>query len=161
MREIILTRGMVTVVDDEDYEWLNQWKWQAHENKRGVYYAVRNAWIKETKGRERMAIHRMILGLSAGDPRKGDHINHDGLDNRRANLRIATHGQNVQNSRRRRDNTSGFKGVSWDKEASKWQAYIFSDKRRRLLGRFKTKEEAHAAYCVAAQALWGEFSHFG
>lgn len=87
-----------------------------------------------------------------------DHINGIRDDNRFVNLREATRAQNMANSRRLHSNTSGFKGVSFDKRDGRWRAYIRGNQRRHHLGSFDTPEEAHAAYCAAAAELFGEFA---
>jgi len=98
------------------------------------------------------------------NPPKGvvvDHINGDSLDCRRANMRICTNVENVRNSRKRSDNTSGYKGVSIDKETrlkKRWRAYINYKGKRMCLGRHMTKEDAAKAYNVAAKKYFGEFA---
>jgi hypothetical protein len=86
-----------------------------------------------------------------------DHINGDPADNRLCNLRLATHQQNLRNARRPRHNTSGFKGVSFRHGRGTWHASIKTGGKPRHLGDFSTAVEAHAAYCAAAQELFGEF----
>jgi hypothetical protein len=93
-------------------------------------------------------LHRMVLGLSADDPRKGDHINGDTLDCRRSNLRIVTTAQNAQNQGSRRG-SSTYRGVTWDKARQKWMATGFLDGRHKTIGRFDTEEEA-----ASASAAW-------
>lgn len=90
-----------------------------------------------------------------------DHINGVGSDNRISNLRLASHTENMRNTRKRADNTSGFKGVSHAKHAKRWRAKIQSHQKQRYLGCFDTPEEAHAAYCKAAAELYGEFANTG
>jgi len=87
-----------------------------------------------------------------------DHIDGNPYNNKFANLRLATPRQNQCNQRRRCDNTSGLKGVSWSEERQKWQTGIQVNGKRIGLGRFNTKEEAYAAYCEAARRLHGEFA---
>ena len=96
------------------------------------------------------------MGLGRGDKSVVDHINGNGLDNRKANLRIASATENGRNRRRHSNNTSGFKGVKKDK--GRWVANIGGSKNRIRLGSFETPEEAHAAYCEAANRLHGEFA---
>jgi hypothetical protein len=91
-------------------------------------------------------------------PEQVDHINGDPSDNRWANLRLATQSQNQANARRRSDNTSGYKGVSWDARSRKWSAEILVGGRRVRLGRFGCPAEAHAAYVRTAEKLSGEFA---
>jgi hypothetical protein len=87
-----------------------------------------------------------------------DHENQDGLDNRRANLRIATRSQNNANQRRRKDNTSGYKGVVWHKRERRWQAQIQVEGKCLYLGGFDDPKDAAQAYNVAAFTHFGEFA---
>ena len=95
-QEIALTQGFKTQVDDEDYERLSDFIWYAHPDHRGQYLVYVHA---NHDGRTYL-MHRMIMGLKHGDRRQVDHINHDCLDNRRQNLRIVTHSENLANRRR-------------------------------------------------------------
>lgn len=105
MKEIPLTKGKIALVDDTDYDWLIQWKWHAWTAK-GKWFA-----ISQEKEGHKMKMHRLIM--NAPDGLQVDHRNHNGLDNRRENLRICTNTENSRNRRIRRDNTTGFKGVHW------------------------------------------------
>ncbi|MBK6599171.1 MAG: HNH endonuclease [Proteobacteria bacterium] len=87
-----------------------------------------------------------------------DHVNGDRSDNRIENLRVCTISENRWNSKKRVRNTSGFKGVSWDVNRKMWIAQIMANRKNYMLGRFKTPEEAHLAYIVAANRLHGEFA---
>ena len=106
-------------------------------------------------------MHRYLLGLEYGDPRKGDHKDTDRRNNRRGNLRICTVAQNVRNSGLRRDNTSGLKGVSWVNKYQKWIARIANQGQKIHLGYFDDPDKAYAAYCKAALELHGEFANLG
>ncbi len=99
---------------------------------------------------------RIILGAAPGV--FVDHISRDTLDNRRANLRIATHGQNMANTPAYRCNKSGFKGVYQDSRSSAWTAQIRYDKRLYWLGTFILAEDAARAYDARAREVWGEFA---
>ena len=153
-KEIPLSQGMVATVDDEDYEWLNQVQWYWGQRDIGSGYAQRNVKVGGKSTTQRM--HRLILGEVEG--RHSDHVNLDGLDNRRANLRVCTHTENNRNSRKRKDNTSGYMGVSWYARRKKWQAIIGADREKHWLGYFDDIEEAARAYDAAALALHGEFA---
>ncbi len=155
-RTIPLTQGQVAMVDAEDYDRINQWKWSAHwDPKGGYYYAVRGYWLNGKIIRVIMA--REIMHCPKG--MEVDHINHDTLDNRRStNLRIATHAENCRNRGLHGRNTSGYKGVHWNKEQRRWRARIMFDGKRKLLGDFKTLEEARAAYAAAAMQYHGKFA---
>ena len=154
-RLIPLTRDQVAKVDAADFDWLSQWKWQAHfaPNTRTFYARRDERFSRGPKGRRTIYMHRLILGIV--DDAKGDHRSGDTLDNRRGNLRCATHSQNSRNQIRPRDNTSGFIGVC--PFAGKWQAYIRVDGKKKHLGSFSTPEEASAVRTSAAREHYGEF----
>lgn len=99
--------------------------------------------------------HRLIMGCP---PSRVDHIDHDPLNNRRSNLRLASAAQNAFNAYRHRDNQSGFKGVYFDKQTQMWRSQIMANGKRYSLGRFATAKEAAAAYDIAASNLHGEFA---
>ena len=105
--------------------------------------------------------HRVVWAMYFCRWPKGhlDHINRQRTDNRIVNLREATNTENCRNSRMKANNTSGFKGVDWLKKHKKWRATIRVDRKQYHLGLFDTPEEAHAAYCTAADAWHGEFAH--
>ncbi len=140
--EIALTQGKVALVDPEDYEWLSKFKWYAHKESNTLFYAVR----KENTIR----MHRVIIRACKGQ--EVDHINGNALDNRKSNLRIATHSQNMANCHKVWAK-SGFRGVTWQKSGKKWQAQLAS----KYLGVFNTPEEAHERWKVAAKEAFGEF----
>src|SRR5690606_9742185 len=150
-REIILNNGDRTIVDAADYDWLNQWKWSARKGSHTTYVQRRNP---ETKSTEYM--HRLIMGAEKGQ--EVDHIDRNGLNNTRANLRLATSSQNKINQRLRRVNTSGYRGVYWHRRGKKWAAQIWVDKEVRYLGLFVGKEEAAKAYDAAAKQYHGEYA---
>lgn len=158
-RTIPLSRGQCAIVDASDYDWLAQWKWHAHWNPHTrSFYAVRN--VRLSKGKQtRESMHRLILGLPFRDERKGDHIA-SGLTlfNVRANLRIANDAENARNSRKRKDNTSGIKGVSLRKRTGRWVAQISFNKRVISLGEFTTIEAAQERYRQVSEELHGEFA---
>jgi hypothetical protein len=143
VREIELTRGFVALVDDEDFGALSGQKWTASVRPGRIYAQTRS-----------VLMHRLILGNPAGDV---DHRNGNGLDNRRANLRVASRSLNNANSRGRAG-TSRFKGVSWCRRDNRWQAGIQQNGQRKALGRFDTEVDAALAYDEAARSLFGEFA---
>ena len=112
MKEIQLTQGKVALVDDEDYEYLNQWKWYANEWKGGKLYAVRNV----RKNKQYIGYESMHRLLSSNKDKKlvTDHINGNTLDNRKSNLRICTISENTKNRQIQKNNKSGFKGVRYN-----------------------------------------------
>lgn len=151
MKEIELTQGKVALVDDEDYEALMQYKWFALYDGWN-WYAKRGRRKSDGLGPCKIWMHRIILKLADGE--RADHINRNGLDNQRSNLRVATRSQNAANSKRRSTNTSGYKRVSFRKDHGKWQAHIGS----RRIGYFNTPLEAAIAYNEAALEFYGEFA---
>lgn len=154
MKTIPLSKGKVAIVDNEHFEAINQFKWSAHS--RG--YAYRQAKGKDGKRRS-ILLHRFVMELAGREPgHRTDHINGERLDCRADNLRAATASQNGANSKRRINNTSGFKGVSWH-GCGKWQAYIrVHGESRRHLGLFDCKVQAACAYDAAARKAWGQFA---
>lgn len=150
--EIPLTHGVVALVDDEDYERvMAAGKWQAYPSGETAY-AKRG--VRRPDGVWRLlSLHTFLTGYTLTD-----HHNGNGLDNRRANLRPATHGQNCANRALQRNNTSGFKGVNWHSHSRKWKAQIRANGTKRHLGVFGTPEEAARAYDDAARELHGEFA---
>lgn len=161
-RLIPLTQGLWAIVNESDYRWLMQWKWCAVYDKRTrSFYACTRIYrrVPGVKGRqETIAMHRLILGLEAGDKHLGDHANQNTLDNRRKNLRVATSVQNEQNRKISVANTSGFKGVTFNKRVRKWCAYIRVNGKKINLGLRDTAEAAGALYAEAAQKYHGEFA---
>jgi hypothetical protein len=154
MATIDLTKGLRAIVDDEDHEWLSQYKWHVIQPGK-CQYAARD---KKTDGvREYVYMHRLVLGLQKGEKALVDHINMDSLDNRKENLRIATRAQNAWN-------TSGFggvsqfKGVSWHSQVQKWTAKIKVNGVSHYLGIFSEEMEAAEAYDKAAVSAHGEFA---
>ena len=146
---IPLSQGKHAIIDSRDLSLVDGYKWYATKNSHGFYASAWNS------GRA-IYMHRLIL--PAGDGLTPDHINRNGLDNRRSNLRLATGTQQVANTRLRSDNTSGYRGVSWDKLHSKWTADIYAYGKRYHLGRFASAASAARAYDEAAQELFGEFA---
>lgn len=155
-REIPLSRGLIAIIDEADFEWLNQWKWCAMRiRKSQKYYAVRSVWSNGK--RYHVLMHRQILGLAKGDPRKGDHVEPTAtLDNRRENLRIADAFQNQWNTRKKIQNTSGYKGVS--KCPAGWTIAITTRSQGRIRKNFKYLWDAAQAQMLLAYLYHGEFA---
>lgn len=141
------------LVDDEDYEWLNQWSWFFRNKKRR--YVVRQNWYD--KKSHTMSMHRQIM--NPPDSKLVDHINRDPRDNRKCNLRMCTSSQNSFNQKKRKNVTSKYKGVSYSKERNKWVCMITCKYKDYPLGRFKTEQEAAKKYNEKAKELFGEFAY--
>lgn len=137
MKRISLTKGAVTVVDDEDYDFLSRWRWKLHPQG----YACRSTWVD---GRYvTVLMHRVIA--QTPPHLQTDHINRDRLDNRRANLRNVTGSVNTMNQGLSPRNRSGVRGVSWDRQRGKWIVNTKHLGRYVHLGRFDSIEDAAAA----------------
>lgn len=162
MKKLRLSTGKITLVDDEDYELLRKYAWDADEKGYARRSANRhNADGKPSGKRRTIRMHRVIMGVSdAGRHIQVDHINGDKLDNRRANLRLCDSTQNKQNSRKYSGEfTSTFKGVSWHKQAKKWRSELRVNRELHFLGLFTDEGEAALAYDSAAKQNFGEFAY--
>jgi hypothetical protein len=150
MKEIQLTQGFVAIIDDGDFERVNQYKWQVLLSGKKAKYATRF----DNKNRKRIYLHRFITNADSGE--EIDHINHDGLDNRRENLRTCTREQNMRNRPTWR---KGYKGVRNSKsKRNPFTATIYANKRRNHLGSFPTAELAAMAYDEKAKEYFGAFA---
>jgi len=156
MKKIPLTQGKVALVDDEDYSYLNQYKWCAYKGGRH-YYASTNIRVSNSKWRF-AAMHRMVL--HAPDDVGVDHINGDGLDNRKLNLRLCTHMENCRNGRLRSNNKTGFKGVSIVRKGygKPYRTQIRLNNKVVHLGYYLNPKEAARAYDLAATKHHGKFA---
>lgn len=152
--EIRLSNGDITIVDAVDADLL-QLRWQCHTSGH-------NSYATHGSKKHSFSMHRHIMARVTGRPLvKGeivDHINGNSLDNRRNNLRLCTHAQNIHNQRLSQRNTSGYKGVSYITSIGKWRAQIKVNRKQKTIGTYDTPEEAHAAYCEAAKKYFGEFA---
>ncbi len=150
MKIIQLTQNKVAIVDDEDYEELNKFNW-TYIKSTYTYYASRNDY----KNNKVVGMHRVVMNCPKG--MEIDHINGDGFDNRKSNLRICTRSQNNYNNRIRKNNTSGIKGVWWNKRNKKWCVGIRIRYKNKHLGSFSDINDAKLAYEKAAKLYFGEF----
>ena len=150
MKRIALTQGKFALVDDEDFDWLNQWKW----------YFAKPGYAKRDEGgrknRKHVLMHRLIM--STPKEKGTDHIDGNGLNNQRNNLRNASILENNRNLLSRKDNKSGFKGVYWHSAIKRWAAQIKFNGKQLYLGSFNSKIEAAKTYNQAAIKYYGSFA---
>lgn len=158
--EVVLASGHVLIIDDEDADLIGGYKWRVKDGinnhvKRGTSFIKEGKKVNQT-----IYLHRLILEKHGHclDGMHVDHINRNPLDCRKSNLRVALCRENARNTSLRKDNTSGFKGVS---KASRWgwQAAIRVDGKRIYLGTFKTPEEAYEVYKKAAKEYHQNFAN--
>jgi hypothetical protein len=148
MAEVKVGRSLFAYVDDADLALVSGHKWYPAKCKDTTYAMFRTADAGT------VYMHRMISGFPKG--MDVDHRDGNGLDNRRSNLRVCTHAKNIANQKLSRANTSGYKGVSWDKKRGAWEAHIKYDQKKRFLGYFDDKADAARAYNAKAAEVFGE-----
>lgn len=153
MREIKLTQGYVALVDDEDFEKLNQYKWYAHTTDSNKIYAARHVKRNITE-----LMHRKIL--NAPNKVLVDHKNNNTLDNQTSNLRLCTHSENMRNSKPHKNSSSQYKGVYLQirEGTSWWVSEIRFNSNKFFIGRFKNEIDAAKAYNIYAINLHKEFA---
>lgn len=152
-KEIPLTKGMITLVDDDWFDYLSQFSWYAKPNN-NVSYAMRDVGARKSRVRVRM--HRVIVGAKSGE--FVDHIDGNGLNNQSANLRICTKSQNGHNRGPNKNNRAGYKGVY--RTTRGWVAKLMVNWANVVLGVYETAEDAAIAYNHGAKELIGEFAFF-
>lgn len=158
MKQISLTQGKFAIVDDCNYEWLNQWKWYAVKSL-NTYYAGRCLYLgggRKNAKRKSIFMHNLILKPEQGQ--EIDHCNRIGLDNRLNNLRSCTHSQNCQNATPHKKSRSKYKGVTWLKARNRWVADITVSYKMMRIGSFHSEILAAKAYDKAARKYHGEFA---
>lgn len=154
---IPLTKGYIALVDQEDFYALSQLTWRTHFSH-GMPYARSFRW--DAGKTVDVLMHREVMGLKRNDGKIVDHKNnHDTLDNRKSNLRVATQSQNLCNRTMKKTSKSGIKGVY--QYCNKWRAQITFNGNVQYLGLFSNKEEAGEAYWHRAKELHGEFANRG
>lgn len=165
MKEIQLTQGKFALVDDEDFEYLNQWKWYAfknhqHDPNANSFYAVRSVRFLKPNGAascKRVWMHRFLMGNP--EEVQVDHKDRDSLNNQKSNLRVSDHSENMRNREKTVKNTSGYLGVSKDRRCkSSYQARIRNGKVEVYLGTFHSAEEAAKIRDKFAIELHGNFA---
>ena len=156
-KEIQLTQGKVAIVDDEDHKYLNQWKWCLRPTGNGIFYAIRGFRNHKKSKVKSISMHRQIM-----NPAKGyviDHIDGNTLNNQKINLRICTQSQNCSNQKISIKNTTGFKGVQFNKIHNKYYSKITVNRKNIYLGSFIDPIDAAKAYNDAALKYHGEFAN--
>lgn len=152
MKEIILANNKgIALVDNEDYEWLNQYKWSLD----AYGYAITN--VRINKQRKSKKMHRLIMNEPIGF--EIDHTDQNGLNNQKDNLRISTHSQNNMNRLKRNGCSSKYKGVHFKKSIDKWAANIGFNKKQIYLGYFNNEIDAANAYNKKAKELHGKYAN--
>jgi hypothetical protein len=156
-KEIKLTQGKVAIVDDDMYDYLNQWKWCLRPTGNGIFYAIRGFRNRKKSKVKSISMHRQIM-----NPDKGyviDHIDGNTLNNQKINLRICTQSQNCSNQKISIKNTTGFKGVRFNKINNKYYSKITVNRKNIYLGGFIDPIDAARAYNAAALKYHGEFAN--
>lgn len=155
MKQIPLTQGKYAIIDDEDYEYLSQFKWRVN----AYGYAIREQYLGVENGKRKrinIFMHRLIVETPEG--KETDHINGERNDNRRCNLRVCTRYENQRNTKKQPNCTSKYKGVSLHKRDKIWQAQIRTDGKVKYLGSFRSEDDARNAYDEAAIYHFGEYA---
>lgn len=152
MKEITLTKGKTAIVDDEDFDLLSTWSWTARPSL-NTSYGYRKVYVN--KKYQTVHMHRFILGTE----KMVDHIDHNGLNNQKTNLRICTHSQNMCNARKRKNSSSRYKGVYWNAEKKKWHVRASFDGKKYNVGYYHNEIEAALAYNCTASFAQREFAY--
>lgn len=155
--EIPLSGGLVAFVDEADAPLVQSRNWYALTRGQLSYALSAQPYSKTVPPRSPLMMHRLIMGAQKGEI--VDHADGDGLNNRRSNLRLCSHAENMRNTRIRRvDKSSRFKGVSLDVTSGRWRVEVEKDGRRVYVGSFKDEEVAARRYDAAARLMFGSFA---
>ena len=137
------------LISDEDFEEISKYRWYLHPD-------LWNKYVNMKKDKKTVYLHRFLMNAKKGQ--FVDHINGDGLDNRRENLRLCTNAQNGMNRKMQKNNVSGFRGVYSRNNGTRWEAQIYLKSKRIYLGNFDSAEKAAHIYDLAALKYHGEFA---
>lgn len=148
----LTTSNKKALVDDQDYDLVSRYTWYLGKN------GYPESRMPKSEGKKLMRLHHLILPNKSKQGLFVDHINMNGCDNRRSNLRYATKSENMRNRNAPSQNTSGFKGVMWCTYTKKWRSWIQVNNKRHEIGRFVNRLQAAEAYNKAALRLHGDFA---
>jgi hypothetical protein len=155
MKTIELNQNKIVMIDDEDYDFLMQWRWFTYTpNKGKSWYVVRHPEIRPGN---KIVMHREIM--KAPEHLHVDHIDHNGLNNQKINLRLCTNAENSRNKSLHRKCSSTYRGVSWHKGCKRWVAQMMFSYKKIHLGCFKSEIEAAKCYDENAKKHFGEFAN--
>lgn len=158
MKTIQLTKGQLTLVDDEDFDYFNQWKWNA-QLIHGRLYACRTQWGLSGGKRKGIYLHRAVMRVLDIKGIVVDHTDGNSLNNQKKNLRLCTPSQNCTNRKSGAGSSSKYLGVSWVTSRKRWSAYIKKNYKNIFIGHFFDEQEAARAYDEAAIKYHGEFAN--
>ena len=153
MKQVPLTQGYIAIVDDEDFEKIKHHKWSITSNKEKTHVYARAKIAGKT-----IKLHRYILGLT-DKSMVVDHIDHNGLNNTRSNLRVCTLKENQANQKPKKNAASKYRGLAWNKQRLKWQVSIKVNGVQKYLGIYKNEDEAARVYDKHAKIQYGEFAY--
>ena len=152
-------KGYDVQIDDEDWDKVKGYNWYIDFTKRNVPYVKHTIHFKGDRNhKSQIRMHRLIMGCATGDGSVVDHINGNTLDNRKSNLRICTVEENNMNQNIYKNNTSGYKGVTWNKKRNVWVVYLAVNKKNKYLGDYHDPVEAAIVYDINALKYRGEFA---
>lgn len=152
MKVLTVSSGHETLVDDDDFGYLTDFKWTL------ISVGYVGTYVKRGTKWTIILLHRLVMGCTWGDSRIIDHKNGDKLDNQKSNLRLCTHAQNMSNRKKAKNATSQYIGVYFDATSQLWRADIRSHNKKHRLGYFKIEEDAARAYDAAAREFHKEFA---